>query len=281
MLAAALMAAAAPYPEPAEITIKIDLNSDSDATRNFNAPLENPGLDISSSHDGDPVLNEPPYNLHYNFSLLASVTKSPPKPWRPECDEPPHKDFIVGYPRGVQFAEFGVENSNFTLCRGKVLYDNSVFTIGPQRNPNFVYLGSSDQAQIFKTEKKGGKLYLRFTKPNVWFASLNCAPRKGDRVAALEGNEGRRSLILFFSYLFLVSLSLSLCLSSRPVPKRREWFMLTVWGDLPSIEENAFEVELEIVELPPLRHYSNSLANVVDVDDDTAFEESQPTRELV
>lgn len=55
--------------------------------------------------------------------------------------------------------------------------------------------------------------------------------------------------------------------------------MLTVWGDLPSIEENAFEVQLEIIKLPPVSHSSNSLAN--DDDDDTAFEESQPTRELV
>lgn len=208
MLAAALMAAAAPSPEPAEITINIDLNSDSDATRNFNAPLENPGLDITAPHAGDPVLSEPEYNLHNNFSLVASVLGRPPEPWGPECAQPPFEDFIVGYPHGVQFAEFGVENSNFTLCRGKVLYDNFVFTVGPERNPNFVYLGSSDRAQIFKTEQKDGKLYLRFTKPNLWFASLNCAPRKGDRVAALEGPEGRRSSIPFSSFFFLVSLSL-------------------------------------------------------------------------
>lgn len=195
MLAAALMAAAAPSPEPAEITIKIDLNSDSDSPRNLNAPLENPGLDIT---EGDPELTKPEYNLHYNFSLVASVISSPTKP-RPDCPKPPFEDIIVGYPRGVQFAEFGVANSNFTLCRGKVLYDNSLFTIGPERNPTFVYLGSSDRAQIFKTEKvvgKGGKpdkLYLRFTNGNLWFASLNCAPRKGDRVAALNGPAGRGS----------------------------------------------------------------------------------------
>jgi len=240
MLAAALMAAAAPSPEPAEITINIDLNSDSDATRNFNAPLEDPGLGITAGHAGDgPNLNEPQYNLHYNFSLVASVIASPKKP-SSNCAKPPYKDFIVGYPRGVQFAEFGVENSNFTLCRGKVLYDHSVFTVGPERNPNFVYLGSSDRAQIFKTERvigkdgKSDKLYLRFTNPKLWFASLNCPPSKGDRVAALNGPAGK---------------------------------------------ENAFTVQLEIQELPPVRH-TNILSDV-DNDDDTAFEESQPTRELV
>lgn len=199
MLAAALMAAAAPSPERAEITINIDLNSDSGATRNFNAPLENPRLDITEGHAGDgPNLSEPQYNLHYNFSLYASVIASPKNP-RPGCPQPSNKDIIVGYPRGVQFAEFGVENSNFTLCRGKVLYDHSVFTVGPERNPTFVYLGSSDRARIFKTEKvigKGGgpdKLYLRFTDPSLWFASLSCPPGKGDRVAALEGPIGKGS----------------------------------------------------------------------------------------
>lgn len=220
MLAAALMAAAAPSPEPAEITIKIDLNSESDSTRNFNAPLDNPGLDITEDHS---ELAKPEYNLHYNFSLVASVVTAPTRPG-PDCPKPPFGDIIIGYPRGVNFAEFGVANSNFTLCRGKVLYDNSLFTIGPDRNPNFVYLGSSDRAQIFKSYKvvgKGGKpdkLYLRFTNPNLWFASLNCAPRKGDRVAALNGNSGRGSLTpLFPPFLSCVSISLL-----PSVPKRIE-----------------------------------------------------------
>lgn len=56
--------------------------------------------------------------------------------------------------------------------------------------------------------------------------------------------------------------------------------MLTVWMIFPSIEANAFTVQLEIKELPPVRHTNTILAEV-DNDDDTAFEESQPTRELV
>lgn len=208
ILAAALMAAAAPSPVPAEISIKIDLNSDSDANGNFHAPLENPGLDITEGHAGDgPNLSEPQYNLHYNFSLVASVNSTPKFP-TPRCAPPPYKPITIGYPRGVQFAEFGIEWSNFTLCQGKVLYDNSVFTVGPERNPIYVYLGSSDRAQIFKTEKvigrdgKPDKLYLRFTDPNLWFASLGCAPLVGDRVAALNGTKGKGSLIfLFFSFL--------------------------------------------------------------------------------
>lgn len=55
--------------------------------------------------------------------------------------------------------------------------------------------------------------------------------------------------------------------------------MLTVWMIFPSIKANAFTVQLEIQELPPIRH-TNILSDV-DNDDDTAFEESQPTRELV
>lgn len=217
MLAAALMAAAAPSPESAEITINIDLNSDSDATRSFNAPLENPVLDTTGGHAGNgPNLHDPEFNLHYNFSLYASVIARPKKP-RPNCPSFPPKEIIVGYPRGVQFAEFGIQNSNFTLCQGKVLYDNSVFTIGPDRNPEYVYLGSSDRAQIFKTEKVIGKsgepdkLYLRFTNPKLWFASLGCPPGLRDRVAALEGLKGKGSLILhssfFFSFFSFLSLS--------------------------------------------------------------------------
>lgn len=202
MLAAALMAAAAPSPDPAEITINIDLNSDSDAARNFNAPLENSRLDITQGHAGDqPNFSESQFNLHNNFTLFASVIERPTHPI-PRCANRPLKDIIVGYPRGVQFAEFGVTHSNFTLCRGKVLYQHSVFTVGPARNPDFLYLGSSDNAQTFRTEKvagKGGepdKLYLRFINPNLWFASLDCPPGDRDRVAALEGQEGKSSLIL-------------------------------------------------------------------------------------
>ena len=278
MLAAALMAAAAPSPERAEITINIDLNSDSDATRNFNAPLENPVLDTTEDHAGNgPNLNEPQYNLHYNFSLFASVI-APPNNKRADCPKPISPDIIVGYPRGVQFAEFGVANSNFTLCRGKVLYDNSVFTVGPERNPNYVYLGSSDRAQIFKTEKvigKGGqpdKLYLRFTNPKLWFASLDCPPGLGDRVAALEGTAGKSSLILHSSFFF----SFISCLS--PLSVRTETPIIIYadcLGDLPSIEANAYTLQLEIRELPPIRHTTNILA------DDTKSEEQQPTRELV
>lgn len=284
MLAAVLMAAAAPSPERAEITINIDLNSDNDATRNFNAPLENPVLDTEGHAGSGPNLNEPQYNLHHNFSLFASVI-APPKNKRPDCPKPQSPDIIVGYPRGVQFAEFGIANSNFTLCRGKVLYDNSVFTVGPERNPNYVYLGSSDRAQIFKAEKvigKGGqpdKLYLRFTNPKLWFASLNCPPGLGDRVAALEGTAGKCSLILhssyFFPFLFFPFLS---CLS--PLPVRTEtprMIYADCSGDLPSIEANAYTLQLEIRELPPIRHTTI----LADDNDDTKSEEQQPTRELV
>lgn len=226
MLAAALMAAAAPSPEPAEITIKVDLNSDNDAAGNVHPPLENPRVDITDGHGGDgPNLSDRPYNLHYNFTLWSRVISTPrvlPK----GCAKPPYKETIVGYPSGVQFAEFGIE-SNFTLCRGKVLYDNSVFTVGPDRNPIYVYLGPSDRAQVFRTEKVIGRgrepdrLYLRFTDPTLWFASLDCAPSKGDRLAALSGPEGKGSLILlsfpFFSFLFFSSLFFSF-LSVCPYP---------------------------------------------------------------
>lgn len=49
-------------------------------------------------------------------------------------------------------------------------------------------------------------------------------------------------------------------------------------GDLPSIEANAYTLQLEIRELPPIRHTTNILA---DDNDDTKSEEQQPTRELV
>lgn len=230
MLAAALMAAAAPSPEPAEITIKIDLNSDNDPAGNFHTPLENPRLDITEGHGNEPTYSEPQYNLHYNFSLIARVTQTPKVP-NPSCARPPYPEFSVGYPRGVSFAQFGIDWSNFTLCRGKVIYDNSVFTVGPDRNPIYVYLGSSNNAIGFKTENVIGKvvsgkkqpdrLYLRSTDPELWFASLNCAPVRFDRVAALRGPEGKGSSILLSSFLF--------SLSYPPVPKRREGFMLTDW----------------------------------------------------
>lgn len=191
ILAAALIAAAAPSPDPAEITIKVDLTSDNDAAGNFPAPLDSfPQLDITEGHDGDgPNLHERKFNLYYNFTLSASVYTSR----RPA---PPNLD--VGFRPGVLFAEFGRTNSKLTLCRGHLLYDNYVSTVGPaSSNPPYFSLGASQSAFIFETEVVLGRRYIRFYDRNFRFASIGL-PKPGDRVAVISGQGP--SLFTFFSF---------------------------------------------------------------------------------
>lgn len=205
ILAAALIAAAAPSPDPAEITIKIDLPSDNDAAGNFPAPLDFfPGLDITENHGGDgPNLHEGKFNLYHNFSLRA---------WIKDPKKPPKESFLVGYRPGVPFAEFSDKSNNFTLCRGHLLYDNYVFTIGPPPNPVYIFLGPSHSASIFETETVGERVFIRFNNAKLGFASLNGLPRKGDRVAALSG-QPRSLFTLFSSSLSPLSLFLPLTLT--------------------------------------------------------------------
>lgn len=203
ILAATLIVAAAPSPEPAEITITVDLTSDNDAAAgHFQAPFESPGLDTTEQHGGDGAnFNGEQFNLHYNFSLLAHVKSSPKWPSK-RCPRPSNDEFLVGYQPLGRFAEFGV-NSSFTLCRGKLLHDNYVFTVGPPQNPVYLYLGPSESASYFQrvivpgNGKQPDKSYIKFNNPNFWFASLGCPPRKGNRVAALSGPSGHGWLILF------------------------------------------------------------------------------------
>ena len=195
ILAAALIAAAAPFPDPAEITIKVDLTSDNDAAGNFPAPLDSfPRLDITQGHGGGgPNLHERKFNLHYNFTLSAQVDS---------IRRPPAESFSVGYRPGVPFAEFGPNKSNFTLCRGHLLYDNYVFTVVPPSSPGYVSLGPSESAFIFETENVRGRWFIRFYDRNIKFASLG-QPKIGDRVAAISG----RGPSLFTLFSFSLSLS--------------------------------------------------------------------------
>lgn len=81
---------------------------------------------------------------------------------------------------------------------------------------------------------------------------------------------------LFLIFLFFSFLS---CLSLFPArTETPRMIHADCLGDLPSIEENAYTVQLEIRELPPIRHTTNILA---DDDDDAKSEQHQPTRELV
>lgn len=213
ILAAALMAAAAPSPERAEITLKIDLTSDDNDAGNLRAPLESPGLDATESHGGDgPNLSDWQFNLHYNFSLSAVVTGSPKFP-RAGCGRPDPIPFLVGYRPGVPYAEFGPDKSNFTLCRGHLLYDNSVFTVSPPQKPVYISLGPSERASIFQTEKRKDGLYIIFNDPKTSFASLDCPPRLGARLAAVSA-PATGSLFILFPFF-----SLSLSLTPSPISK--------------------------------------------------------------
>lgn len=191
ILAAALITAAAPSPDPAEITIKVDLTSDNDAAGNFPTPLDSfPRLDITEGHGGDePNLHERKFNLYYNFTLSASVQTS---------RRPAPPSLPVGFRPGVPFAEFGRTNSKLTLCRGHLLYDNYVSTVGPPTaNPAYLSLGSSQSAFIFETEVVLGRRYIRFYDRNFRFASIGL-PQTGDRVAAISGQGP--SLFTLFSF---------------------------------------------------------------------------------
>lgn len=210
VLAAALLAAAAPSSERAEITIKLDLTTDNDAAGNFQAPLDSPGLDITESHGGDgPNLSDWQFNLHYNFSLLAHVTSSPRFPGR-NCGKPQQNEYLVNYRPDVPYAVFGLEKTNFTLCRGKLLYDNSVFTVGPPEKPVYVTLGPSESAFFFETVKLKDRLYIKFNDPKFWFGSVSCVPRKGDTIAAFSTLPAH-SLFTFFPFLPHFPLPPSIC----------------------------------------------------------------------
>lgn len=206
VLAAALMAAAAPSPERAEITIKVDLTSDNDAATNIQALLDSTGLDIEVDSGDRPNLSDWKFNLHYNFSLLAHVTGQPEFPGR-GCRKSPKDDLLLVYRPGEHHAEFGPDKTNFTLCHGELLYDHFAFTVGTEEP--LILLGQSANASTFETVTIPGngiqkdRLYIQFNNRNFWFGSSNCPPQRGDRVAALSG-QGDHSM--FFLVLFSLSL---------------------------------------------------------------------------